>query len=1195
MDEIEAPPSSARGVGKLADAMNPAYQGDHLDQELLVNPRQELVLAAKRTAALPPYGGVRRFVPQLPGVSELVIDYMSGFGNDFDYDLVSVERAICEANAFFDRKEYLKAMDFYAVAYEFFRFLPDLDRYFPVAHDLLVRRVICLSILGKFEQGVAETIMALAVCPNSPVVYFFQGVLFSKMNDTAQANEAFQRCVHQSADYHDLIDVLVGIFLHMGGYYDHAIAVAGKVLQRKHDEIGSGLALGNSTTDQDETSSSSSSSLDARLEILALILRADSYKFHNDGYYAPQAADDYKTLFSLTREGQQQGEQNYEHFREYFGHGFAFKNHDLVETRFIRQFSDVFENTRPRGFYEYPLFNLVRNCGVRPIAVLGLVLLCCGKLLQRSKTTRLLKRLEREQEDLRERREVVLRKIELLNAAERALPGNLPNVAPAPALLNYAAPGESGGEDGYGVGRTRFGSGEDGTIVWGPADPDLVHVKPYRRYWKERPPRTPRIVNILEEQEEPADNSLGEEKETAVSSKPAFTELVHDVDPLSAAGGGGGAGGSATSPSKRDKKSVSPRSRHRGNAALTEKKYDPDAEMHAELAEFVRLKKMAAADTVEQNPDSVNVAATQEQKDMVFLEGVHQSEESALSFDEVHIEEQDLSVKGTIVDRMEHEQGRAEDEMVTTLGKNASKTLASTSSARRRQDDRAKNEDPQDRCFFAQGDGATSADASAEVEVFDDEILELLLDAESDGDGLPEEIDESFPEHNDCGAPMLSGSGGIKIAGQHVAFCEREQELELSSTPWSFYTNTLFLFEGSHQAADPPFNRTTGGETTSDAYSMDGFVPEDQEERGAEGGEGRSASREDLLSQSKVSAPGDENSRVADHGEARPGKDDLVSAAGNNIKRRGEEVFMSAETAGDRAAEHTFMTSASRAEHDSHFLENYLATGDIETLNETRYGEQPPFVPSRPGKAILQVVSEDPNILDQHAVPKSTTAGARTTSAQLRMEQEEQQEALQLALARPVALQPLPAPTGTDWSETDWAEKALAAADAYIEREGLSPVKQRVPEPRSASVNAHLKNRATYDGEDVVDVVLEQGLQTLEDYWEELDAVNEMTCMSKCSAPPPPDSTVGTYSVTDPRSYVLPPAQRRGSGAGAGGSTAGRSYFVSEGAAAARGSATQMNRDREARQHIQRQFQGRVLRENLQNPLQQGGRAGMRS
>jgi hypothetical protein len=48
-----------------------------------------------------------------------------------------------------------------------------------------------------------------------------------KLNDAANANYSFQKCVAQDRDYQHLIDVLVGIFMHMGGYFDHAINISG--------------------------------------------------------------------------------------------------------------------------------------------------------------------------------------------------------------------------------------------------------------------------------------------------------------------------------------------------------------------------------------------------------------------------------------------------------------------------------------------------------------------------------------------------------------------------------------------------------------------------------------------------------------------------------------------------------------------------------------------------------------------------------------------------------------------------------------------------------------------------------------------------------------------------------------------------------------------------------------------------------
>lgn len=113
--------------------------------------------------ALPAHGGARRFLPQL-SCNDYVIDFLT---QGADYDIPSVERAVHEANLVFDAGEYLKSLEFYAVAYEIFRFLPEGDRYFPLAHDCILRRVICHSIVGDFERGLEECLVALAIIPNT--------------------------------------------------------------------------------------------------------------------------------------------------------------------------------------------------------------------------------------------------------------------------------------------------------------------------------------------------------------------------------------------------------------------------------------------------------------------------------------------------------------------------------------------------------------------------------------------------------------------------------------------------------------------------------------------------------------------------------------------------------------------------------------------------------------------------------------------------------------------------------------------------------------------------------------------------------------------------------------------------------------------------------------------------------------------
>ena len=58
-----------------------------------------------------------------------------------------------------------------------------------------------------------------------------------------------------------------------------------------------------------------------------------------------KAADDYAILLMKP-----------EKFREHLGNGFSFKAHELIETLWIAKFTKIFEETKPRGFYEYNNF-----------------------------------------------------------------------------------------------------------------------------------------------------------------------------------------------------------------------------------------------------------------------------------------------------------------------------------------------------------------------------------------------------------------------------------------------------------------------------------------------------------------------------------------------------------------------------------------------------------------------------------------------------------------------------------------------------------------------------------------------------------------------------------------------------------------------------------------------------------------------
>lgn len=56
------------------------------------------------------------------------------------------------------------------------------------------------------------------------------------------------------------------------------------------------------------------------------------------------------------------------------------------------------------------------------------------------------------------------------------------------------------------------------------------------------------------------------------------------------------------------------------------------------------------------------------------------------------------------------------------------------------------------------------------------------------------------------------------------------------------------------------------------------------------------------------------------------------------------------------------------------------------------------------------------------------------------LDAEYREQAVAMALERPVAQQPIPGATGDGWTPDDWTEKAIQCADDYIRKEGMEPV-----------------------------------------------------------------------------------------------------------------------------------------------------------
>lgn len=112
--------------------------------------------------------------------------------------------------------------------------------------------------------------------------------------------------------------------------------------------------------------------------------------------------------------------------------------------------------------------------------------------------------------------------------------------------------------------------------------------------------------------------------------------------------------------------------------------------------------------------------------------------------------------------------------------------------------------------------------------------------------------------------------------------------------------------------------------------------------------------------------------------------------------------------------------------------------------------------------------------------------------------------------------------------------------------------------------------RATYLGRDVIDVVCNDGIEVLEDFWDDLETIEGMTNMESVSQQPFP--VAGVWSSREPRSFVIagPSSQNQGMMLGGGaGWPVGGGGGSSTGAAGAG-----------IQNHVARQFKARLMREN---------------
>lgn len=177
----------------------------------------------------------------------------------------------------------------------------------------------------------------------------------------------------------------------------------------------------------------------------ALLVRGDAYKFHASGYFVRQAADDYTMLLEINRS-----------LQPLIGDLMTRKQHTRFD-EMILTFHPRLQHEGPRPYEEYPMCAEYRKR--RPFLVVAFVLFATAKLKTCVRSSQLVRNVEKRNEELLTARSIAERKVRQLVETQQRLA--------AVESSSYAE-------------------------VWGPADPDHVRSKKYRRYWMERPLGFPR-------------------------------------------------------------------------------------------------------------------------------------------------------------------------------------------------------------------------------------------------------------------------------------------------------------------------------------------------------------------------------------------------------------------------------------------------------------------------------------------------------------------------------------------------------------------------------------------------------------------------------------------------------------------------------------------------------------------------------
>lgn len=245
------------------------------------------------------------------------------------------------------------------------------------------------------------------------------------------------------------VEITIAIFLHVHGYLDKAIGMAGKVISRLELPAQQELA-------KDER-------LKKRLlKLFAHLVRGDSYKYHSGAYFARPAADDYSILFEMAPRT----------FGAHVGRGFSLHKLDEIDKLFLAidvlpcgihfatdMIAPVPENLKKTEDDDWKLtsemFRLKYEKGLRPWRVFARVVCAALKFLGKSETGREMLEKRKRVATLAVDKRGELEK-ERRNMAARILNG-----------LNKFSPNEQ-------------------LAVWGPTERRMCHVTPYRRGWLEQ-------------------------------------------------------------------------------------------------------------------------------------------------------------------------------------------------------------------------------------------------------------------------------------------------------------------------------------------------------------------------------------------------------------------------------------------------------------------------------------------------------------------------------------------------------------------------------------------------------------------------------------------------------------------------------------------------------------------------------------